>query len=144
MKGINSSTPKTFETFALLVVDVPTNNFTEIPILTHQISNGRLLNVELATHSEHMKPMSTITVMVPPFESFLADFSDSNDYGIQMQRFTFCVFLQDKLFLSFNNTNENVSSVVVGIGINGTQNASSREPIIIKFIIPKVAKSMAK
>ena len=141
------------ETFALLVVDVPRNEIIGVTFTTNfnkqytmvtnqeQHSNWGVFNVELSTHSEHMKSTRAITVIVRSFESILKDIRESDKhYGIPTIRFTFCVFLQENLFLSFNETNKKVSSAILGIGtkFNYTQTTSPREPIIVKFIISEV------
>ena len=157
IKGINSSTPTVFfkhETFTLLIVDVPTNKsmgitfiatltYKEINAFKHEHhNNGRFFNIELATHFNHTIPTKSITVMVPPLIE--SNFSRSKNYGSPIQRFSFCVFIQDKLFMPFNETSEKLSSIIVGIGIKGTRIASSTESIIIEFVIPKVNLVMAK
>ena len=77
-------------------------------------------------------PTRSITVTVPPFES------GSESYGSTTQRFSFCMFVQDTLFMPSNETSEKVTSVIVGVGMNGTHIASTIEPFVITFIIPKV------
>jgi hypothetical protein len=146
--------PKAFfthETFALLIVHVPTNNSPAITFTAnfthqetrafeqeHQTGNGRVFNVELATHSKRITPTRSITVIVSPLES---NFNGSKSYHGSpgpMQRFSFSMFAQEELFMPFNETNKKVSSVIIGIAMNGTQIASSIEPIVIMFIVPKV------
>ena len=152
-KGINSSTPQAFfshKTFALLIINVPTNNRPVISFTVnftrqetraseqeHQTDNERFFNVELATPSKHVIPTRSITVlvMVPPFE--LKVNGSQNDRS-PIQRLSFSVFIQDKLFMPFNETDKKLSSVIVGIAMNGTHTVSSTEPTVIIFTIPKV------
>ena len=147
IKGINSSTPTAFfthETFALLVVDVPINDSTVISFTAnfthketrvfeqeHRSSNGRFFNIELATHSRPLLPTRSITVTVPLLEM------EVNGYSSRpIQRFSFSLFVQNKLFTLSNKTNERASSAIVGIMMKDTHTASSIEPIIITFVIP--------
>ena len=156
IKGTNISTPKAFfthENFALLIVHVPTNNS---PVVTftgnfthqdtrafeqqHQTGSRRFFNVELATHYKHTM---LITVTVSPLESHFngsKNYHDGSPRPMQ-QRFSFCMFVQEELFMPSSKISEKVSSVIVGIHeMNGTQitGTSSMEPIVITFIIPKV------
>ena len=148
IKGINSSTPTAFfthETFALLVVDVPINDSTVISFTAnfthketrvfeqeHRSSNGRFFNIELATHSRPLLPTRSITVTVPLLEMEVNGYSSS-----PIQRFSFSLFVKNKLFMPSNTeTNERTSSAIVGIMMKDTHTASSIEPIIITFVIP--------
>lgn len=79
-----------------------------------------------------------ITVTVSPLESH---FNGSHDGSPrQTQRFSFCMFVQEELFMPSSEASEKVSSVIVGIEMNGyhTQITSLMEPIVITFIVPKV------
>ena len=50
------------------------------------------------------------------------------------------MFVQEELFMPSSEASEKVSSVIVGIEMNGyhTQITSLMEPIVITFIVPKV------
>ena len=82
-----------------------------------------------------------ITVTVTTLESHFnrsKNYHDGSPRPI-MQRFSFCMFVQEELFMPSSEISEKVSSVIVGIHeMNGTLTTSSMEPIVITFIIPKV------
>ena len=79
--------------------------------------------------------MRSITVLVPPFELKV---NGSQNDSSPIRRLSFSVFIQDKLFMPFDETDEKLSSVIVGIAMYGTHTVSSIEPTVIIFTIPKV------
>lgn len=80
-----------------------------------------------------------ITVTVSPLESHFNGSKNHHDGSPrQTQRFSFCMFVQEELFMPSSEASEKISSVIVGIEMNGTQITSLMEPIVITFIVPKV------
>ena len=139
---INSSTsPAVFtqESFALLIADVNTRNFSGMTFITsldyHNDSRDPLKHINISTPNiefgmiKRPDMKAAAKVVVPP--TVFEDLGLIN--GTHVQRISISVFVQENLFLSTTRTLENISSIIIGLRINNTQDTNLTKPIKIYF-----------
>lgn len=114
----NASTVFTQESFALLITDTKSSNFTEdlgSSLFKQTMTNGQ--NTD--SHTVLSNDKETEVIVVFP-KTLFEDLGLDN--GTQAHRISYSVFLQENLFLPVNRFQDNfaLQSIVFGVKVNGS------------------------